>query len=127
LAEFTKNAAKYDGLQTYCRKCHNPQAKQIEWLYGITQEEYDAMFAAQGGLCALCHKPPTHDYKYGRLVVDHDHACCPSKKCCKKCIRGLVHRKCNSLLGWAGDDIETLLQAAEYLRRSKAKAVGVGD
>lgn len=37
--------------------------------YGLSQADYDRMYAAQGGVCAICGKPP----KKKRLSVDHDH------------------------------------------------------
>ncbi len=48
--------------------------------YGITPEDRDAMFAKQGGKCAICGDPLTT----GRtgMQVDHDHATGPSASCC---------------------------------------------
>lgn len=63
--------------------------------YGITLEQYQAMLVAQGGGCAICHKPPV-DLP---LCVDHDHACCPGKKSCGKCVRGLLCVYCNVTVG----------------------------
>lgn len=72
---------------------------------GITQEEFDWLFAQQGGVCALHGGPET---RKGAVYfsVDHDHACHPRKKsgqthCCKKCIRGLLCHDCNLMLGLA--------------------------
>jgi len=38
----------------------------------------------------------------GQGTVDHDHACCdlPSGKCCLRCVRGLVHLRCNQEIAW---------------------------
>ena len=36
---------------------------------GLSDEDYDAMLAAQGGVCAICGNPP----KTRRLDTDHDH------------------------------------------------------
>jgi len=55
--------------------------------YGITIEDYDAMLAAQGGGCAICHTPP----RSKRLHVDHDHA--------DGRVRGLLCYHCNRTIG----------------------------
>ena len=44
--------------------------------FGLTCLEYNEMFEAQGGLCAICKRPETIVGKGGdiiRLAVDHDH------------------------------------------------------
>ena len=56
-------------------------------LYGITIAEYDEMFKAQGGVCAICGKPE----KSRRISVDHDHATGRA--------RGLLCTNCNVTLG----------------------------
>jgi len=38
--------------------------------FGITQADYEALVASQGGGCAICGKPPGEK----RLCVDQDHA-----------------------------------------------------
>ena len=45
------------------------------------------MFEAQGGLCAICHKPQTTR----KLAVDHDHE--------SGLIRGLLCTRCNCDIG----------------------------
>ena len=79
--------------------------------FGLTIEEYDARLLAQGGVCAICGKPPTTR----RLAVDHDHRCCPGDRSCGKCIRGLLHDICNRGLGYFRDDPVLLISAVEYL------------
>lgn len=81
--EFNFDSSKVDGLSSSgCRKCQanghatwrakNPdygRATNLKKSFGLTIAEYDAMLAAQGGVCALCKKKPTGK----RLAVDHDH------------------------------------------------------
>jgi len=44
--------------------------------YGLTQEQFDRLLAAQQQTCGMCHEP----LKDGQLIhVDHDHACCQRK------------------------------------------------
>jgi len=36
-------------------------------------------------------------------------------------VRGIIHARCNALLGLANDDVERLEAAISYLERSRAK------
>lgn len=80
------------------RASHDPdkaRAWNLMWRFNLTVEQYDAMLEAQGGVCAICKNPP----KNVRLHVDHDHACCPGKRVCGQCVRGLLCWNCNKFLG----------------------------
>lgn len=83
--------------------------KRVLKKYGLTVEQYDWVVEIQGGLCAICGKPPEtgNGAKYGRLSVDHDHATGQ--------VRGLLCHHCNLMLGNAGDDPYTLLRGVIYL------------
>ena len=45
--------------------------------FGITQEQWDAMYERQGGLCPICgrelHDPAIHGNHKRASPVDHDH------------------------------------------------------
>lgn len=56
--------------------------------YNITLIQYEQMFEAQGGVCAICGKPPGKH----ALHVDHNHV---TGK-----VRGLLCFSCNGALGW---------------------------
>ena len=87
----------------------NPQGERERHLvrkYGITCADYDRMFSAQRGACAICSK--TQDRAFD---VDHDH------KTGK--VRGLLCTSCNRMIGHAGDDAKRLNAAAAYLRSSR--------
>lgn len=78
--------------------------------YGITFEDYDRMFEAQGGVCLICGNQSA-TYKTGvkqRLQVDHCH------KTGK--VRGLLCNRCNGGLGLFNDDVDRLLAAVAYLQ-----------
>ena len=47
--------------------------------------------------------------------VDHDHLCCPARKYCLICIRGVACRSCNFAVGFAQDDPERLRRIADNL------------
>lgn len=136
LSKFGKNESRHDGLQVYCRPCQNgirserwqtlPQeeraSQQRNWnqhekyhRYNITTEKYQAMFDAQGGVCAICKRPPNEVGWLG-LAIDHDHSCCSGKRSCGKCVRGLLCHSCNVGLGYFQDSVTVLEFAIEYLK-----------
>lgn len=93
--QYTPTGAK----QRWCpRCCPEDKHKHIMARYGLSQAEYKNMVKNQKGRCAICFKKPH------RFMVDHDHACCPGRKTCGKCIRGLLCQRCNILLGFAEDN-----------------------
>lgn len=86
--------------------------------YGITHEFYLNLLKEQNNLCALCGLPNT---EINGFSIDHDHNCCPGDKCCGKCVRGLIHGKCNRALGLFEDSKERLALAQQYLQRYEDK------
>jgi hypothetical protein len=88
----------------------------LKRYYGLTEEEYEARAEAQKGLCASCGGPPgMTGGGTERLVVDHDHSCCPGPISCGKCVRGLICNKCNFAAGYLDDDMKKVLALYEYL------------
>lgn len=82
--------------------------------YGISFEEYQEMFRRQNGRCAICGEEERRLVRKGleekrALAVDHCH------KTGK--IRALLCSDCNPSLGGFKDNIQTLLNAIEYLRK----------
>jgi hypothetical protein len=72
----------------------------------MTQEEFDAMLAAQGGVCKICGGPPVGKT---RLSIDHDHQ--------TNEVRGLLCDRCNVGLAQFQEKTDLLIRAAEYLRK----------
>lgn len=87
------------------------RASHLKKLYGMTIAQYDAMHSAQGGVCAICSKPETRKQKDKLLplVVDHNHE--------TGRVRALLCHRCNSVVGYSGENVETLRAAARYLER----------
>ena len=88
-----------------------------EWTlrrkFGITGEDFAAMLAAQGGVCAVCKKAETHRLANGKLkelAVDHCHE--------TNVVRGLLCFNCNQGIGRFQDDPALLRTAADYLDRT---------
>ena len=89
------------------------QLNRVLWtVHRIRLKDYLELVKIQESKCALCGKIPTK-----RLYVDHDHNCCPGKRSCGKCIRGLLCKKCNSGIGYLGDTLDGVLKAVNYLKK----------
>ena len=80
--------------------------KYLRKTYGLTDRQYRLMVKAQGGVCAICHKPP----KPGRrLQVDHVHS--------TGRVRGGLDWFCNyKFLGRRRENPDHHEAAARYLR-----------
>lgn len=80
----------------------------LKHKYGMTLSGYEHLLASQHYRCAICRGRN----KSGRLLsVDHDH---DSKK-----VRGLLCYKCNSALGFLGENTTVLARAITYLEENK--------
>ncbi len=105
LEEFHKNKTSPDGYQGNCKPCNiykanryrkpqkqNPteaRTRKLMSKYGITDEQYDLMYVAQEGCCAICRE---HSTTFDRaLDIDHEHSI--------GFIRGLLCHVCNKRLG----------------------------
>jgi hypothetical protein len=104
-AEDFKRRKRADQERYRYNNKRNIRLRYLKRRYGITIEQYDTMVEKQGGLCAICGKPPNGRWK--RLAVDHCH------KTGK--VRGLLCHACNVLLGHAEDNWEVLCNAVRYL------------
>lgn len=82
--------------------------------YRITEVEWDEKFMQQGGRCMVCG---TNDPGTKGWSTDHDHACCPGRRSCGKCIRDILCSRCNVGVGMLLEDPEILASAIEYLIR----------
>lgn len=126
---FKRESRNSDGIGAVCKQCRASQDKakrdadpaisraQTVGAYGISLNQYEQMFQQQQGLCAVCSQPETV-VMYGQvkaLCVDHDHSCCPAKRSCGKCIRGLLCHFCNMAAGYVRDNPEVATALATYL------------
>jgi hypothetical protein len=101
---------------------NNGRGKRLQRIYGISEAEYDAMLAAQNGVCAVCGQPPKPGGagSASHLHVDHDHGCCPGNRSCGKCVRALLCLNCNNGLGHFSDNPALMRRAADYIERHAA-------
>lgn len=102
------------------RRRATAHARHIWETYRLTPEQYQAILAKQGGVCAGCRRAKGIRKK---LSVDHDHKCCDLTPTCGRCTRGLLCTKCNSILGWYRDDPVLIRGMAEYLEDPPAREV----
>lgn len=142
-AKFYKSNHHKNGFNTCCKKCVGEKIskwksankdkvarysrisrrrdggrsilKQILKKRGISQDQYAAILAAQGNVCAICGRQSEQRDKesnrFRRLYVDHDHE--------TNLVRGLLCWKCNSGLGFFEDNRGILLSAIVYLESAK--------
>lgn len=75
---------------------------RLKEAYGLSADQYEQMWDAQAGCCAVCRK-----YIPYKLAVDHCH---DTRK-----IRGLLCTTCNMGLGAFHDDPTVLRRAALYI------------
>jgi hypothetical protein len=96
-----------------CASCHRDRKKEVQrlahgrWIlktYGITLEQYEALYEAQGGFCYICERATG---KTKRLAVDHDHE--------TGYVRGLLCGPCNNVLAHFRDDLRCVRKLNTYL------------
>ena len=128
--DFHLNRRRSDGRQSNCKSCKSAHAKgyyldnretylaRKQTTHGrhrLTDADWDALRDKSGGICEICGLVPPE-------VIDHDHGCAKhsGERGCRDCVRGLICRPCNMLLGAARDSVATLVGAIEYLNRGPA-------
>jgi recombination endonuclease VII len=95
-------------MEEYARsgkKKEKDRASYLKRALGLTPEEYEAVFARQDGMCAICERRPA-------IHMDHDHA--------TGRVRGALCFGCNGGLGQFCDDPDLLRRAIDYLERHRA-------
>jgi hypothetical protein len=60
----------------------------LKWRYGITPEQWQALYDEQGGLCGICRGPQQGKRRIG---LDHNHE--------TGLVRGLLCDRCNLMVG----------------------------
>ena len=98
-------------------------ASHVQKTYGLGEHDYGKLYEAQGGVCAICQRATGATRK---LSVDHDHSCCSGGVSCGYCVRGLLCRPCNDMLGHARDSWEFFARAIRYLNGKRAAETVLG-
>ena len=81
---------------------------------GNWRAAFAAFWEAQEGRCYLCGDPLQQDTPQA-TVIDHDHSCCPTRRSCDICRRGLACGRCNKLVGLADESAVRLRRIADAL------------
>ena len=84
---------------------------RLKSRFGITPVQYDEMLASQKDGCAICGNQKGER----NMPVDHDHKCCPGRKSCGKCLRGILCERCNTLVGFLEKNADLLPLCEKYL------------
>jgi Recombination endonuclease VII len=66
---------------------------RLRHRFNLTPEQVIVMLKKQNNRCKLCQRLLI------KFVIDHDHKCCPSRRSCGRCVRGLLCVSCNAMLG----------------------------
>ena len=103
-AEYDKIYRHSDNRVTYIRKW------QLKNNYGLTPEQFDILFIAQGRKCKVCGSADPRK-KGDTWSVDHDHQ---TGK-----VRGILCHGCNTGIGFFKDNPDHLRKAAAYLEASQ--------
>ena len=115
LIEFTKDKRAKEGRTNRCKDCTNKYIKNrkscdyrtntekaksaIKKKYGLTPKLYDEIMNQAGDTCPLCKNKYTKSARH-KKVIEHCH---DSGR-----IRGVCCARCNTAMGMAGDNAETL-------------------
>lgn len=117
IAQRKKYRHSFNGMKTRRKYEISLQGKKSRRDYQLKNrcdssiDEYNALFKAQSGKCAICK---IHQSELRRsLDLDHNH------KTGK--IRGLLCRRHNSAVGFFRDSLEELKKAVEYLKKYEDK------
>lgn len=130
--DFAKSSVNKSGLQSYCRPCVTEYARIrrasgkgkkstieqnrrafLKYTYGITLERFGEMVEEQDSKCKVCSEPLALDMPR-QVHIDHDHNCCATQKTCGNCIRGLLCRRCNLLVGVVESNLGLLAVIMDY-------------
>jgi hypothetical protein len=108
-SEFSRSSTR--GTQAWCKACSiehkrswiKVNREKVYWnklytAYRIRKEDFEALFLAQNGNCAVCSKPH----------VDHCHK--------TGVVRGLLCLRCNHLVGWLERSRDVLISAERYIK-----------
>jgi hypothetical protein len=100
---------RYSSRLLFCDDCRNLKNRDnyLRRTYGISLAEYNEILSKQGGLCYICHRPPSGKRQASILYVDHCHS--------SGAVRRLLCKDCNTLLGCVRDDPAILRSAINYL------------
>ena len=111
-----------NGTSYWCKTCqgahvaahrHKKNIQNPGGKHGLDADEYWGMIFIQDNRCANVEcgaENPTH--------IDHDHDHCPGKLGCRKCVRGVLCMRCNTMLGFYEKNKKKFVGALRYAEGS---------
>jgi hypothetical protein len=114
-SDFSLSKNRFDGLSIWCNDCLNIHKRahksHVMYRYGINEFQYNVLLESQDGKCAICGNEESRVCQgiVTPLCIDHNHK--------THIIRGLLCHRCNSVLGFVGDDINLLRSLIRYLEK----------
>lgn len=106
--EYRKYAREYAKKHRNARICRVQKDYQYRMQYGISLTQAEDLEKNQNGLCPICCLSLNEG---GRKSLDHCHK--------NGTPRGILHWRCNILLGMCNDNADVLLNAIAYLKKHK--------
>ena len=120
ICQIEKTSDNFAGRDKRCKECkaaaynvyyqrnkEEVKLRSIKKKYGLSKEAYYELLALGCEVCGHSDK----------LVVDHDHRCCPGNFTCGKCIRGALCRRCNIAEGLFNNDPENMANLLKYMEK----------
>ena len=87
---------KHEKMMALCDGCKenvfSRWSKSNIAKHGVSPYFIARMLIDQNNVCGICGN-------LGKLVIDHNHSCCPKDSSCINCIRGLLCGPCNIHVG----------------------------
>lgn len=93
------------------------RANQLKHRFGLTLEQWNALFDQQGACCAVCR---TTDPGKRGWCVDHAHV---ARDDGSYFIRGILCNRCNIAIGMLSDNVEVMQRAIDYVVSNGAAIV----
>ena len=105
ISEFYVNNASNDKASSICKVCSKNATKDYKRLkaYNLTLGDYRSMLISQDNKCGICCQAVLP------LYVDHNHT--------TGAVRMLLCGHCNSMLGFARENPDTLIAGAAYISK----------
>jgi len=143
ISEFRPSNRYRSGYETWCRqhkaqlaakwRQENPAKSKLSEVrgslkarYGISADEYQRMYHAQNGCCAICKRAVISQIaaaatasRKGKIDSAHVDHCHKTGR-----VRGLLCSECNTGIGYLKENAEVLQNAIAYLHSQKIKAPG---
>lgn len=106
------NPEKVKEMAKRKRESGRGRCEALQYKYGITLEQREAMLDAQGRACAICHSTDPGWKHY--WAVDHCHQ--------TKRVRSILCHSCNIVLGRVKEDVSTLERMIKYIEKHNGAA-----